>query len=487
MGKYSVPEEIRSLKPKGTIVKKIKNNYYVYSHSQMKDGKTGRWKTAPGSLLGKIVPGVGYCPNTGSTDHVDRMTCFDYGEYLLAFGLAKDEYGLLLRVFNPDEAMVIFFLATLYSINGFVGIRTAESEFERSLLHRDYPELHFSYHIVSKLLELIGRTGKQAEFQRLASSTATAVAIDGHVIPTFSEDNGLASIGYKSKTIGCTYMNLMVALDVTSLQPIATHVFPGYMLDKSDFASFCSMIGDVSGRIFLVDMGFFSQENIDYIKSKGNYYVIPVSENRTEYKTITRNNRGRPSQFLYHRNRKVNTVEFRERTIGGRRCILFRNITEAEKLSTMYLQAIESGRQGYSSDGYAKLKDGLGVIVLETNLDLSPKEIYELYKSRWTIETYYDRLKNGIHFEALNLDDYAVTQGLAFVMMVAGRIDARILEASRKTKMSHRELLQLMKYIKLYDDRKTTRILNMKKRHQEVLSQLGITIDTSRKCLDGNA
>jgi hypothetical protein len=37
MGTYSDPEEIRAMKPKGTIVQKIKNQYYVYTHSQSKD------------------------------------------------------------------------------------------------------------------------------------------------------------------------------------------------------------------------------------------------------------------------------------------------------------------------------------------------------------------------------------------------------------------------------------------------------------------
>ena len=55
MGKYSVPEEIRRLKPKGTSVKPIKGNYYVYTHSQVKDPETGKWKTATGKLIGRII------------------------------------------------------------------------------------------------------------------------------------------------------------------------------------------------------------------------------------------------------------------------------------------------------------------------------------------------------------------------------------------------------------------------------------------------
>ena len=44
MGNYAVPDEIRSMKPSGTIVKRIRGGYYVYSHSQHKDPETGKWK-----------------------------------------------------------------------------------------------------------------------------------------------------------------------------------------------------------------------------------------------------------------------------------------------------------------------------------------------------------------------------------------------------------------------------------------------------------
>ena len=76
---------------------------------------------------------------------------------------------------------------------------------------------------------------------------------------------------------------------------------------------------------------------------------------------------------------------------------------------------------------------------------------------------HYDRFKNGIGFETLSLDDYAVAQGLAFVMMVVRRIDARIAAAARKVKISGMELIQLMRFLKLVDDNKRAAILNAKK------------------------
>lgn len=484
MGDYSVPAEVRAFKPKGSMVKRIKGNYYVYSHSQSKDPATGKWKTAPGKLMGKIVPGVGYCPKGQRASSGGGITCFDYGEYLLACGVAKGEFDTLKKVLNPDEAAQIFFAAAHCALDGFGGIKALECDFERSLVARDYPDLPFSYHRLSSLLELMGRTRKQADYQaELAKGSGEAIAIDGHAITTLSERNCLSAAGWKTASVGSEYMNLMVALDVESLQPIATKAFPGYLPDKSDFPAFCADMGDLRGKVLLVDMGFFSGGNVELIESWGAFYVVPVSENRSEHKAMSKGRRGRPSQFLYKRGGKAEPVEYREEEIGGRRFVRYRNVAEAERLSALYLEAVEAGKKGFSGEGYNRLRPGFGVVVLETNLGKPAPDVYSLYKSRWSIETYYDRLKNGIGFEALNLDDYAVAQGLAFVMMVAGRIDARIAAAARKVRMSRKELIQLMRFLKLVDDGKRASILNAKKQHSEVLSKLGIEMDVSAKCL----
>ena len=53
MGKYAVPDHIRIMKPKGTIIKLLHNKYYVYEHFNKKD-ENGKWKTKSGKLLGYI-------------------------------------------------------------------------------------------------------------------------------------------------------------------------------------------------------------------------------------------------------------------------------------------------------------------------------------------------------------------------------------------------------------------------------------------------
>ena len=53
-GLYAVPENIRKMKPRGTMVKKIKGHYYVYGMKCIKDEKTGKWKTKILGIMGKI-------------------------------------------------------------------------------------------------------------------------------------------------------------------------------------------------------------------------------------------------------------------------------------------------------------------------------------------------------------------------------------------------------------------------------------------------
>ena len=483
MGAYSVPEEIRRLKPKGTSVKPVKGNYYVYTHSQIKDPETGKWKTATGKLIGKIIPGVGFCPG-GSNTKEESVTCFDYGEYLLGCKHAKEDLARLKECFNPEDSMVIISLALIFALNGYVGLKKADDLYERSLIARDYPALKFSYKKITTLLEMIGRTEKATEFQTKCFESSSTLAVDGHAIPSTSDNNDLSAAGYKTKTIKSDYMNLIVSLDVETGEPVSTRVFPGYTIDKSAFIDFVSSFSSVKNKLILMDMGFFSQENIDHITSNGGSYIIPVSQNRVEHKEYTKATRGKKASFLYYKGPKNDVVEYKDYSIGSKRFIYFKNVTEAERLSYTYLANLDKGKPNYSQAQYDEQSKSFGVILLETNMmNKTAKEIYESYEARWSIETYYDRLKNGINFESLNIDDWALMQGVTFVMLLAGRIDARILRDAKALKMTRKELLSFFSFLKLTDDKKGITIHNQKVKHAEVAETLGLVLDTTIKCL----
>ena len=66
MGKYSVPDHIRAMKPRGTMVKAIDGRYYVYDYACESEG--GVRRTRMGRCVGKIVEGEGFVPNAGASE-----------------------------------------------------------------------------------------------------------------------------------------------------------------------------------------------------------------------------------------------------------------------------------------------------------------------------------------------------------------------------------------------------------------------------------
>lgn len=54
-GLYAVPENIRKMKPRGTMVKKIKGHYYVYRMQHIKDEKQESGRSKALGSLGKSL------------------------------------------------------------------------------------------------------------------------------------------------------------------------------------------------------------------------------------------------------------------------------------------------------------------------------------------------------------------------------------------------------------------------------------------------
>ena len=79
MGKYSVPEEIRRQKPKGTMVKNINGYFYVYEFKTVL-GDNGKRKTQMGRLIGSIKPDLGFVPNDSYLCDTE-ISSLEFGEY----------------------------------------------------------------------------------------------------------------------------------------------------------------------------------------------------------------------------------------------------------------------------------------------------------------------------------------------------------------------------------------------------------------------
>ena len=421
MGNYSVPESIRKYKPKGTMVKRISDYYYVYEYSNYTD-KDGKRHTKMGKAIGSIKEGVGFIPNDTFTCD-SEISSLDFGEYAITMANSQNTLALLKECFNPQDAITIYVVAMMHFIHGFTYLRNIKTYYDMSILSLRYPFLKLGYDSLSKLYDALGR--RQSNVikmeEKLILACSRQMAIDGHAIGCESNNNDLAEKGYKFNKLGETQINLLMAYDVNTGIPLISRIYEGASIDKVSIKDFVNQV-ELKDMLFIVDRGFYSNENLKLFSSNGNAYIIPLGKHLNACKSAIQNLEMN-NRFVYQRGKKASVIEYKDEIINGYRVITYRDLNESILEQENYLLHISQKDKSYTEEGFQSTKDYMGVIILQTSLlNNSPEEIYTLYKKRWTIETFYNYFKNKANYNSLYAEDYYKTQGLAFIMLVSALI-----------------------------------------------------------------
>lgn len=473
MSSYSVPENIRALKPKGTMVKVIHGKYYVYEYFHVKEND--KWKTKMGKLIGSIDPTLGYVPN--DSIEKDEITTVDFGEYFLSYSLSKNVLDDLKQVFNAKDAYTIYFLSLIHFVNGFTYIKNVDSLYKQSYLSVKYDSLSFGEKTISSLYDSLGRKqNKVNEFENLMiEKSSKELAFDGHCIRSSSDDNELSEPGNKANVFKDDQINVLMAYDINTSRPVLSRVYCGGTLDKISVKDLIER-KNLHSILFIVDKGFYSKENIDLFSSNDNHYIIPLYSNHKKYKQITSNNK-MEGLFVFERSKRRSTVEYHEETINDRTIIFYRDLSQNALESTDYLSKVEEGK--YTMESYLEKKESFGTIVLESNLNESAEEIYRLYKKRWMIETFYDYYKNRLDVNSLHLNDYYKTQGLSFIMLITSLIYSEFTKNIKKEKIkeSVQSILINSRFLKLHKDNKGKwRVENINQKHLKIFQTFKLNV-----------
>lgn len=154
-GRYAVPAEIRAMKPKGTMVKRIPGGYYVYEYSTVR-GEDGRRRTRMGSCIGRIDPARGFVPNSSALRAQEWRT-LEFGQWAVADDLSQETHALLREFFNADDADRIYVVALCHFVEGLTYMKDVEGLYEMSVLSLRYPGLRLGRDAVSALYDDLGR------------------------------------------------------------------------------------------------------------------------------------------------------------------------------------------------------------------------------------------------------------------------------------------------------------------------------------------
>lgn len=451
MGKYSVPAEIRSQKPKGTMVKRIGDDkFYVYEYSTTKvqveneDG-TIRWKTKTnmGRCIGAITMENGYIPNNTQINN-DEITAKNFGDYAFVVDNAQHTYRLLKEIFNPRDAVQIFTVACIFFVNGFTYMKNVKGLYDLSYLSSCFADVNVGYKALHTLYESLGtRQAKPKAFeQMMLEKSSSRVAIDGHVIACTSEMNDLSEFGYKAAKLGTEQINWLTAYDVVSKIPLLSQVYSGADPDKISVKTLFERYR-FEHTEFLVDRGFNTALDKELMSRDGNTYIVPMLPNRKDYNYVLANLKiDKRRYFIYNKNNYASMVYYQEFNRENIRYLAFLDTTRAGAERQDYIKAMNAGKPGYNEKSLLENEPYFGLFLLETNNPaLSPEDVFCHYKERWTIETYYNYIRNDVDFNALYQQDYFCMQGLSFIVTVTGMIYHDIKAVADKAKLKVKDIL----------------------------------------------
>lgn len=488
--KSSIPESILQYVPcKCCRIRDDGGVYRVYKYSSIKL-PSGKWSSDYGYLIGKILPEKGFFPNKrylkelesqGIVSFPDGITDVSYGQYALLAFLSKDILEKLEAFFPFEKAAQIYTYAVILSANGFLYMDQIDDFYQESflsILYHDY-SFRMGYSALSNLLHELGSRGGavRAFEQSLIDNSSKNIAIDGHVIRSCSTENDLAEPGYKMNSLKAAQTNLLIAYDIKNMVPLMYRTYRGSSVDKRSVLEFLQSRSFTDTK-FIVDRGFYSEAVLEAMSKDGNCYIIPVPSSNKHFKRIKKTLSYSSGEFVYKSGKKdtARIVYYEEQVDEKARIIVYKDIDENNSKRKSYKQMMDLEEDNYTQENYEKYCDWWGVYFLQTSSSETASEVYSDYKGRWSIETYNNYIKNDADFNDLKIQDYYISHGFDFIMLVTGLIHSKLNDAVKSlnsSSVSTFDVLIKAGHMRMILEDGEWRLRNTRSKDLEILQKMG--------------
>ncbi len=444
-----VPAEIRAVpRPVNTIVDDSGHDgpkrYAVRQRTSTKYVAGGNPQPHNGKVIGHIIDyrfvPINDNPGPG-TDFPDMLS---YGSSALVRSVTGDIRDDLLAVYDPSDAFAIMAVATLKVIKPAITANRMSTHYKRCFVCKGYPGIAVSKNSVGSLYQRIGMDGARRRlfYQRRIKATAAEhhIAIDGTLKQDTSVVNDLSAFSYKARVRGCSEVSVLYAYDIERMEPICAEIFPGNSIDASSYPAFIRD-NDIRKGIIVADKGFPPSKIKEELAERPDlHFLTPIKRNDVR---IADNDMLSFDGVLAGIDAHV--VSKKARIKGGHYLYAFKDIRKAAAEEAAYL-ANARRRNTFSPEIYAKKQNRFGVIVLESDQDLTPVTAYKCYDDRWLLELVFKRYKSDECLDHTNTQgDFSVI-GSEFANFISTVATCRILrkagQAGLLEKMSYGDLME---------------------------------------------
>lgn len=442
-----VPESIRRIeRPKNTIVydngQDGPKRYAVRERKSVKYVPGGNPQPQNGKVIGHII-GDSFVPLNRKPDAAADM--LSYGAAALVKSVSQDILDDLLAVYPANTAYTIMAIATLRILKPTAGSNRLSAHYTRTFVCRDYPGAALSKNSIGELLQMLGRDGerrKQFYIRRIqAVASDHHIAIDGTLKQDNSVVNDLSAFSYKSRIKGCRDVSVIYAYDIELMEPICAEVFPGNCVDVTAYPAFIRD-NDIHNGIIVSDKGFPPSSIYKELEKRPDlHFLTPIRRNDSR---IQNNSMLEFERVLEGVDRKV--LCKKRRIKDDRILYAFKDVEKSGTEDAAFISRAKK-KSNFDPKIYAKKNRTFGVIVFESDCDVSPEVVFLTYEDRWLLELVFRFYKGDACLDRTNVQgDFSVI-GSEFINFIATVAICRMIRKAQKA-----DLFKKISYGELMDD-----------------------------------
>ena len=479
------PDWVRDFdRPKGTEIKRIRGNWYLYERSWRYDPKIRRSRKVSGRYLGKITPG-GLVPSAGRARRAEEPAVSDVvevGASSLAWSLTGAMRERLARHL-PTRWREAYALAVVRAVRE-PALRRSAAHLEDSALAEALGRPSLTPASVSSLLRDLGRN-RSATCSYMRESLAADgrfLLFDGHRILSASRGSDLAGHAFDSKARFRPQLNLIYAFSVggDGAMPAYYKRYSGGTADVTAFADLVSEAG-LSGAdcLAVADKGFASEGDFALLTELGLPYVVPLRRgHRFTRGRIPSGPAGWDDAFVYN-GRGISCMTLPQEGLDIHACLDTEpchhefsdacarveganDARAARREAEARRRSRGSGRPG--DEQLAALapidvadalgdRSEMGTVTIRTDrTDLSARAVYEVYKQRQAVEQFFKTYGDTLGMDATWMRSDEATEGLLFLNHLSATIATAILEAiaaaGHSRDVSYRDCVQMLRKVR---------------------------------------
>jgi hypothetical protein len=384
-------------------IKYLNGKHYVYRSTSVYDKATKKPRKVS-SYIGRLDPTQGLILKgaRGTPIQEPPRSVREYGNSRLLHDQLKELVPLLQDSFPTCWEEIV--AMTLSRVHGYVPLKRIGDAWEKYENFWDISP-NLDPRNLSKVLHDVGnnRAGQQTIFAHLTTLSQQLVY---DLSTAFSRSMSIheAEKGYNRGKVYVPQINLALFCGIDTGLPTMIRPLPGSVKDVATLIASINEV-ELQGKVLILDRGFIAEDLIPVFRRRKIDFVQPTRRNSTYYAQrihMVRN-------FMY----KDRLIHAGKKKIDDLVLFLFEDEDMAlEERKTLY------SRFNEEKISRAQLNAGLeraGHILILSSLDWDEQRIYEMYKSRDTIEKHFDTYKTELLADKLYLRDSESLFGHSFI------------------------------------------------------------------------